>query len=82
MTATDAACPTPAKLRYATPVVARRAADNDAAIHGEPRYPYACPCGWWHVSSKPRDRRLRVARDGTVYVRKPRKTPTAMEDAS
>jgi hypothetical protein len=67
-----AECPTPGKVRYATTIVARQAADRDAAIHGTPHYPYPCACGWWHTSTKPYDRALGVNRNGVVYLRKPR----------
>lgn len=77
---TGAACPTPAKVRYATTITARHAADRDTALHGTRHTPYPCECGWWHLTTSDRDRRLRVAPDGTVYVRKQRKPKTATEE--
>ena len=66
-------CPTPSKVRYATTVLARAAADRDAAIHGKPHFPYPCACGWWHLSTELKGRKLLVSRDGTVYPRRKRK---------
>lgn len=74
-------CSTPGKVRYATPITARRSADRDTAIHGTRHTPYPCECGWWHTTTSERDRKIRVARDGTVYARKKRKAkPTAAKE--
>lgn len=65
-------CLTPNKVRYATALAARRAADSDTALRGAERTPYACPCGWWHLTTHHRGGQLRVSSDGTVYKRKRR----------
>lgn len=80
MTARPEPCTTPAKLRYATPVTARRAALEATALYGEPHWPYPCRCGWWHTSTKPYDRKLGVDRNGTVYRRRQRATRSAEEE--
>ena len=79
--AMTAACPTPGKIRYATTIAARQAADRDTALFGERQWPYPCACGWWHLSTKPLQRQLGVDKDGTVYRRKIRKPkPTSTEE--
>lgn len=53
MTQKTAACPTPAKKRYATSEAADRAAHGAQLAIPGPLHPYMCVCTWWHLSKKP-----------------------------
>lgn len=45
-------CPTPAKSRNATVSAAQSAARRSRLGVGKDLYPYECPCGWHHLTSK------------------------------
>lgn len=53
MTTPTTACPTPEKKRFATPEGAASYALARELGIGDLLTPYACPCGWTHLTSQP-----------------------------
>jgi hypothetical protein len=51
-TPSEQPCPRPDKRRYATRQAADLAARRRPAIAGLLLWPYACPCGWWHLTKQ------------------------------
>ena len=49
-------CPTPTKTSYRTSGSAQAAAIRVSRELGPTRH-YRCPCGKWHLSTKPKERR-------------------------
>lgn len=50
-----AACPTPAKSRYATRAAAENASQRVDLRAGLQLHPYECACTWWHLTSQAPD---------------------------